>query len=168
MHCPICAHENIAGVDQCDGCGWEIGQTDIPLPTDALSALLLEAQISEIATRDPVSVGVEASVAEAVELMREHDIRALPVLEGTGLVGILTERDLVLKLDPWDAGTERSVRDLMTPDPVVVKPEDMLGTAVHRLCVDNVRFLPVVEGEQVVGIVALRDVLRRLVPALVG
>lgn len=168
MHCPICDHENIAGVDQCEECGWEIGDSDLPLPTDALSQMLLETQISVIATPDPIGIAVDASVAEALGLMREHNIRALTVMEGAALVGILTERDLVLKLDPWDPGTGREVRELMTPDPIVVKPEDTLGTAVHRLCIDNVRFLPVVEEERVVGIVALRDVLHHLVPALVG
>ncbi len=168
MRCPICDHENLPGVDQCEDCSWEIGDADIPTPTDALSALLLETQISEIATPNPLCVDADAPAADALELMRKHNIRALTVMEEGALVGILTERDLILKLDPWDPGTACFVSELMTPNPVVVKPEDTLGTALHRLCVDNVRFLPVIEDQRVVGIVALRDVLRRLVPTLIG
>ena len=168
MHCPICDYENLPGVDQCGDCGWEIGDADVPTPTDALSALLLETPISEIATPDPFCIDTDAPVADALDLMRRHNIRALTVMEEDALVGILTERDLILKLDPWDPGTTRLASDLMTPNPIVVKPEDTLGTAVHRLCVDNVRFLPVVDDQRVVGIVALRDVLHRLVPTLTG
>ncbi len=169
MQCPLCATKNLPGDEFCIGCGYDLRAVDVPLPHDALSSLLLERTIDSIQTRNPVSVQPDDPIALAVDRMNAHNIRALVVLEQDTLVGILTERDLVLKLDP-DHRPERNirVRDLMTPDPVVVYPDEPLGTAMQRLCLDRIHHLPVVDYGRVVGIVAMRDLLHALVPALTG
>ena len=54
----------------------------------------------------------------------------------------------------------------MTPRPIVVNPDDSIATVLQRMVIDHVRHLPVVENGRAVGIISMRDVLHRLIPAL--
>lgn len=166
MRCPTCGHNNLAGEDWCDACGADLADQDVPLPEDELSHLALTVEAGQIATPAPVVVHPDDAVSLALERMRYENIRCVLVEEDEVLVGILTERDLVLQLEPDDAGDDRRVAALMTAAPVVVSPEDNLGTVLQRMSLDDVRFLPVVEGERAVGIISMRDVLHRLIPVL--
>ena len=82
------------------------------------------------------------------------------------LVGIFTDRDAVVKvagkrLDAFD------VRDFMTPDPVVLRREDTLAVAVHKMAVGEFRHIPVVEDDGTpIGVVAAADVFRHIAAAL--
>jgi CBS domain-containing protein len=75
--------------------------------------------------------------------------------------GILSERDLVMKLD--DATLERTtVADLMTPDPVVLRPDDSIAVAINKMAVGGFRHIPLVIDGQATGIVSARDVFRHI------
>ncbi len=166
MRCPTCGHDNLAGEDWCDACGADLGDQDVPLPEDELSQLALTVHASQIATPAPVVVAPDDAVSLALERMRYENIRCVLVEQDEVLVGILTERDLVLNLAPRDAGDDRRVAELMTAAPVVVSPEANLGTVLQRMTLGDVHFVPVVQGERAVGIISMRDVLHRLIPVL--
>src|SRR4029450_8065999 len=90
--------------------------------------------------RSPLGVSPDATLADAVRVMREHHVGCVLALEDGRLAGILTERDLLLKLE--DADLSRPVRDLMTPDPEVLHPDDPIVYALHRMSVGGYRHVP--------------------------
>jgi CBS domain-containing protein len=103
-------------------------------------------------------------VLAALELMAAHDIGALVVIDGTRLVGILSERDYARKGElAGRVAREAKVADIMTSDVVSVTPTTSItecNALMHR---HRIRHLPVVEGGRVVGILSSRDVLDKLV-----
>lgn len=166
MLCPLCGHDNMDGEDLCTQCGSDLMDQDIPLPRDEISALVLQGRVSQIATPAPIAVAPDDSVNLAIQRMQVENIRSLVVVENDLLVGILTERDLIVKLDPGVPTPDRQVREFMTPRPIVVNPDDSIATVLQRMVIDHVRHLPVVENGRAVGIISMRDVLHRLIPAL--
>jgi acetoin utilization protein AcuB len=134
----------------------------------------------DLMTPDPVTVPPEASIAEVWDLMRERDIRHVPVVQGGVLVGMLSDRDLG-RLDIARAltseGAEALRRELatavvnvMSSDVIAVEPDTDLGEVVELLLEHRIGALPVVEPEtrEVVGIVSYIDVLRGLHAMLEG
>jgi CBS domain-containing protein len=106
-----------------------------------------------------VSVRPDDSVQLAIQRMMEEGIGAVTVCEGPRLVGIFSERD-VLRLaaeGPDFAGVR--VGDVMTKSVVTVSPDVSVLNAARLMGERRVRHLPVVEGENVLGIVGIRDVL---------
>src|SRR5262249_57295628 len=86
-----------------------------------------------LGSRSPLCLPPDATLKEAVGLMREHHVGCVLAVEGDRLAGILTERDLLLKMEGADLS--RPVRELMTPDPAVLRPEDPIVYALHRISV---------------------------------
>lgn len=100
------------------------------------------------------------TVAKAAKMMAEKNTGALMVVEGTALVGIFTERDLVCRvvargLDP----AHTRVGTVMTPDPQVVDPDKPFGYALVMMHERGFRHLPVVRGRRLVGIVSARSAM---------
>lgn len=125
------------------------------------------ATCGDVMTREPVYCVSSDTAAHAADLMRAHDIGSLPVVdsgESGRLVGIVTDRDLVVKVV---AGTravnEATVRDAMTPDPWRCHPEDTVDRAAAVMAERQVRRLPIVDVEgRLVGIIAQADIATRL------
>jgi len=110
--------------------------------------------------RRVVTTTRQTSVFDALRRMVEHDIGALPVLDGTRLVGILSERDYARGV----ALRGRSSRDMTVEElmvaPETVGPEDALATCMERMTERRVRHLPVLENGILIGIVTLGDVVK--------
>ena len=100
-----------------------------------------------------------------MRLMQEHGIGCVAVDSGR-LVGILTERDVVLKLAGRSLEGIR-VRDVMTPDPVVLRSDDTIAVAIHKMALGGFRHIPLVSGGRATGIVSARDLSHHLV-TLIG
>jgi len=119
---------------------------------------------------DPVTVAPQDSLQRVVELLRRRDIRAVPVVEEGRLVGIVTDRDvrqvapaypLFRDEDEIRRYTENlTVTAAMTADPMKVAPPTLLVDAAKILATYRISSLPVVEGERVVGIISVTDLLR--------
>jgi len=128
----------------------------------------------EIMTSDPATVTSRATIAEAWDLMRELDIRHLPVVDGEALVGMLSDRDLggldVTRLlteegaDALRRQLARPVVQLMSTDVVAAEPETEVSEIVTLLLEHKVGAIPVVtpDTRRIVGIVSYIDVLRVL------
>lgn len=119
-------------------------------------------------TREVVTVSPDATVVAALDLIRSHDIRHLPVLDGARLAGIVTDRDLRLALDSDGRPARASVADMMTRSLVVVAPDAPIETAAALLSGHRIGCLPVTEDEELVGIITESDVLRAFVDLMVG
>jgi CBS domain-containing protein len=94
--------------------------------------------------------------------MQDEEIGCVLVNEGEQLVGIFTERDALMKL----AGRSLegvSVKDVMTGDPVVLRDEDTLAVALHKMAIGGFRHMPIVEGSRATGIISARDIFGHIV-----
>jgi acetoin utilization protein AcuB len=132
----------------------------------------------ELMTPDPVTIAPGATTAEAWDLMRELDIRHLPVVEGEALVGMLSDRDLgVLEVgrqlieegaDALRRRLAQPVIQVMSTDVVGAEPDTEVSELLTLLIEHKVGAIPVVvpDTQQIVGIVSYIDVLRALQDAL--
>lgn len=124
-------------------------------------------------TREVVTVGPETTAAEALALCREKGIRHLPVLEGGWLVGMISDRDLRSATpalgDPDRAQALERIRvaDEMVKEVATVRPEDPIEEAAIEMYERKIGCLPVVDDDDLVGIVTSSDVMRAFV-RLVG
>ncbi|MCW5890005.1 MAG: CBS domain-containing protein [bacterium] len=125
--------------------------------------------IRRLNPRSPLTVAPDASLAEAVRIMRERHVGCVLVVEaGSGrVIGILTERDLLLKLEAADL--ERPVHLLMTPNPETLSPDDPIVYCLHRMSVGDYRHVPLVDAAgRAVGIVSVKDIVHYLVSFFAG
>ena len=119
---------------------------------------LLGAKREEIWT-----VSSDATVYRALEVMAEHDVGALPVVDGDRLVGIFSERDYARKVVlRGRTSRETPVSDLMVKAVVCVSPTDTIQGCMALMTQKRVRHLPVLDGDRPVGIVTIGDVVKRM------
>jgi CBS domain-containing protein len=111
-----------------------------------------------------IAVPPDETVLRALELMAEHDIGAVIVLDADKPIGILSERDYARQVEPKGrTARETRVREIMTTIVMTVRPEDsveLCNTLMHR---HRIRHLPVIEDGRAVGMLSIRDVLAELV-----
>ena len=106
------------------------------------------------------SVGPDATVYDALALMAQHDVGALPVLQGGALVGIVSERDYARKVIlQGRASRDTKVREVMTAEVVTVAPDATMQVCRQLMTERRIRHLPVVRDGELQGIVSIRDVV---------
>ncbi|MHB8762309.1 MAG: CBS domain-containing protein [Coriobacteriia bacterium] len=149
---------------------------------------MAELTARDIMTPDPVTVHGDLSVTDAARLMVDRRVGALPVLDGTRLVGIVTEGDLIMQdvkmefptylhlldgLIMYPPATQRfetelkkavgaTVEDVMTADPVTVQADTTVSDLATLMVNRDVSRLPVLDGETLVGIISKSDIVRSL------
>jgi acetoin utilization protein AcuB len=121
----------------------------------------------------PITVEVKTSIAEAYGLMRQHDIRRLPVVQRGRLVGIVTWTDL-MRAQPSPASTlsnwevpmllrSASVREIMTPDPLTIGPDAPIEAAAVIMRREKIGGLPVVGEQGLLGMVTESDIFEAFI-----
>jgi CBS domain-containing protein len=110
------------------------------------------------------TVGPEATVYEALELMAAKDVGAVIVVDGGGVAGVFSERDyarrVILK---GKASRTLLVREIMTAPVLYVRPEQSVGECMALMTEKRVRHLPVLDGGELVGIVTIGDLVRHVI-----
>ncbi len=115
--------------------------------------------VRDAMTADPRSIGASASVVEAARLMREQHIGSLPVTEDDRLVGMITDRGITTRVVAERAVPETtSVAEVYSRDLISVEPNSDLDEALRLMGRHQVRRLPVVENDRLVGVVAQADI----------
>jgi CBS domain-containing protein len=124
----------------------------------------------EIMTRDVTCVGEKESLADAARKMAQLNVGSLPICgEDNRLHGMLTDRDIVVKaLAQGRAPAEMTAAELAQGKPVTVGADDDAAEILRTMSQYKVRRLPVIDGHQLVGIVAVADVARALPDRPVG
>ena len=111
--------------------------------------------------RDMWTISPEAMVLDAIHLMDEKNVGALPVMDGSKLVGIVSERDYMSKVMlKGKSSKETPVSDIMTRDVVTVNPDQNVSECMRIVSEHRIRHLPVVEDGQLLGIVSIGDLVK--------
>ena len=113
-----------------------------------------------------VTVSPDDPVSLAISRMLEEGIGSVAVAEGERLVGIFTERDVLRLAGEGPDFADVKVADVMTRGPVTISPDDDVLAAAQLMGARRVRHLPVVQGENLLGMVGIREVMRSLVELL--
>lgn len=110
------------------------------------------------------SVSPETSVIDALNNLAEKDIGALLVLEGEKIAGIFSERDVVRRIARNTAfDLDSPVSDYMTKDVFTIKPSQTIEDCMSLMTEHRIRHLPVVEGDQLAGLISIGDVVKAII-----
>lgn len=110
------------------------------------------------------SIAPQASVFDAIRSMAENHVGALLVMDGTRLVGVVSERDYARKVIlKGRSSAETPVREIMTAPVVTARPEQTVDEAMRLMTEGRFRHLPVVQGGSVVGVVSIGDLVKSLI-----
>ncbi len=117
-------------------------------------------------TDNPVwTISPDASVSTAVQLLTEKRIGALPVVQDSSVIGIISERDIVRAVDRVGVGAlDLSVNQVMTREVIVISAETTLEDCMQLMTDYHFRHLPVLEDDELVGIVSIRDLIKKVLP----
>ncbi len=163
MICPDCKTENIPGADSCESCGNDLQGLDLPGAADEFTEHLLHDHLGDLVPRDPPVVAPSDPVALAIHVMQQRNADSVLVYEDEQLVGIMTERDVLLKAadDKVDLNAV-TVRTIMTADPVILREEDTLAVALHKMSVGGFRHIPLVAKDGTACLVSIGDLVRHV------
>ncbi len=130
---------------------------------------MTNATVQDVMTPSPSAIESGENVVEAARMMMAENIGSLPVIHSDELVGMVTDRDLVLQVMAKDLDPNVvPVSQVCSEDPVVAEPDEPLEEALRRMAAEQVRRLPVVQGTRLVGILAQADVARSADPSSTG
>jgi CBS domain-containing protein len=125
----------------------------------------MSGTLAELVKPNFLEVAPEDTLGEVAERMNAKNVGAVVVKDFGRLIGILTERDLLKAMAARVHTSEARVRQWMTEDPVTASPEMSLEEAAQIMLDNGFRHLPVIEDNQVVGVVSLRRVVAATQPS---
>jgi CBS domain-containing protein len=117
----------------------------------------------DIMTANPRTVTPDDSIARAAEIMRDTDVGIVPVIEDSGtmrLAGVVTDRDIAVRIVAEGRDSNVNVREIMSSGLATVRPDDDIDRVTQLMKTEQVRRIPVCEGDRLVGIIAQADVAR--------
>jgi CBS domain-containing protein len=145
----------------CANCGADLWNVDTPQSVTSFRGRLLGMHLDELGAPEPHVIDVETSVDEAVAKMRRDGVDCLLITDKGTLVGIFTDRDAILKVAGRPTAG-RTIGDVMTHDPVILRSGDPVAVAIHKMAVGGFRHVPIVKGGIPIGVVSARDLFRHL------
>jgi CBS domain-containing protein len=113
--------------------------------------------IRDVMTANPTCVSPDDSIQNAARIMRDEDTGIVPVVENGRPVGLLTDRDIVVRAVAEDGQLNRPIREIVTANIVSARPDMSTREAAELMSEHQVRRLPVVENDHLVGIVSIGD-----------
>lgn len=159
--CPTCGFDNLTGAEVCDNCGTDLMGNDVPEQGSSFHSRLLGEHLDDLGAPEPITVDPETTVEAVINRMHAAEVDCVLIMANDQLVGIFTDRDAVVKIA--GKGLEASpVGDFMTPDPVVLRHDDPIAIAIHKMAVGGFRHIPIVEDGRPTGVVTARDVFHHL------
>jgi CBS domain-containing protein len=158
MLCPVCRHDNFEGEDNCEHCGADLRTSDIPQQAIDYRGRLLGEHLDALNAAAPQTIDASADAIDAIRRMHETGVDCVLVTEADRLVGIFTDRDAVLKVAGRAPGP-CPMSEVMTRDPVLLRHDDPIAVAIHKMAIGGFRHIPIVDGGQLpTGVVSARDV----------
>jgi CBS domain-containing protein len=122
---------------------------------------MADRTVRDMMTTNPRTATPDLPVAEAAQLMQSEDVGSLPVVDGDRLVGVITDRDMAVRVvaegkDP----NSTTVGEIHSQGPVTTSPNEDLDEALRKMARHQVRRAPVVDEGRLVGILAQADIAR--------
>lgn len=117
--------------------------------------------VKEIMETDCVTVTLQDNIYEIALKMKQHDIGFVPVVEGRKLIGVVTDRDLVIRGYAEKHSGSTAVKEVMTDNTATITPDTTVEDAAKLMAKEQIRRLPVVENGELVGVVAIGDLAIR-------
>jgi CBS domain-containing protein len=110
------------------------------------------------------SIAPDSMVFDAIKLMAEKNVGALPVVDNGKLVGMISERDYTRKISlKGKSSKDTPVREIMTAELVTVNPAETVTECMRVMTDSRIRHLPVMEGEKMIGLVSLGDLVKWII-----
>lgn len=135
------------------------GFFDRPEPAVRTEALI-DTQVRELVTRAPVSCHPTTTIEVAARLMRDEDISCLPVVDDSGLVGIITDGDFTNRVIAEGRSTSGPVAEAMTADPISLPSSARVADLLRLMLRRDIGHVPIVEDSTLIGMVTATDVTR--------
>ncbi len=157
--CPSCGAENMEGVDTCESCTMDLRSLDVPEASQVLGEHDLTMPISSMRLTRPKTITPASTVREAIVVMQNDPSGGVVVMEGIEVVGIFTDRDLLKKVAAHPGLLDEPITFYMTPDPVVLRDDDMMAYALNKMGDGGFRHIPVVRDGELVGMVTAHDIM---------
>ena len=128
------------------------------------SAMKTISQFLDQSKRPVYSVGPNATVREALEIMAQHNIGALLVMDGETLKGIFSERDYARKVAlKGKSSNDAKVSDVMTSNVITINTKHSIDQCMQIMTDKHIRHLPIVNDVQVIGLISIGDVVREMI-----
>lgn len=118
---------------------------------------MVDLKIKDIMTKNVKTVNSNDPVSQAATLMQEINVGSIPVVEGKKVVGIVTDRDIVLRNVANEKTPHEKISSVMTKNLISVSPETDIHEAAHIMAKNQIRRLPVINNEELMGIVSIGD-----------
>lgn len=115
-------------------------------------------KIRDIMSRQIASLNTDDSVEKAAQLMKAYNVGSIPICAQNSVVGIVTDRDIALRAVANGEDGSEPIRDVMTANPIVGTPDMDVDDAVRLMSEKQIRRLPIVENNNLVGMVSLGDI----------
>jgi CBS domain-containing protein len=129
----------------------------------------MHKSIQEAMTPNPTTIEATTKAQEAARIMKSEDVGSLPIVEGGKLIGVVTDRDLAIRIIAEAKGIDTPVAEIASKDVVTIDPQQSLEEAARLMANNQVRRLPVVEEDgKLVGILAQADIAQAGHDSLTG
>lgn len=115
-------------------------------------------KVTEVMTRNVDTCPAEATLQEVASRMKELDVGSIPVVDNNNLIGIVTDRDIVTRGIAEQLSLDRPITDIISSDAVTGTTDMSVEDAANLMAQHQIRRLPIVEGNEIVGIVSLGDI----------
>ncbi|MCA1053386.1 CBS domain-containing protein [Rossellomorea aquimaris] len=115
------------------------------------------AKLKDIMTKDVETCTLLDNVYEVAVKMKECQVGSIPIVDGERIVGVITDRDIVTRCIAEKHPASSKVEDIMSKDLVTIEPDADAAEAAHLMAEKQIRRLPIVDGERLVGVVSLGD-----------
>ena len=122
------------------------------------------SQFLEQSKRPVYSVAPSATVREALEIMAQHNIGALLVIDGQTLEGIFSERDYARKVVlKGKSSSDAKVSEIMTSKVITINTKHTIDQCMQIMTDNHIRHLPIVDDQKVIGLISIGDVVREMI-----
>ena len=124
-----------------------------------LAVVVEMAVLKDVMTAHAFTISADASMVEAARGMAKGKLGSALIVQGSWLAGIITERDMLRAAASGEDLNGVKVKDWMTKDPITASPDTDTDEAAATMFTHGFRHLPVTDGNEILGVVSLRDVL---------
>ena len=117
-------------------------------------------KISDLMSPNPYAIEADKPVAHAARMMKDEDVGLAPIVEGEKLIGMLTDRDIAIKVAAEGKDPQSTmVREIASPRLITIDPDQNIDEAMRLMAKHQVRRLPIVEEDgRLVGVIAQADI----------